>query len=96
VSSSQLNIRKWFSGSESFLLNNTNVLRQIAGQPQSLPLADPSRVFTDSEKTFATYGLANYRTDMGGMPFDGVIGVRFTDNHDSLGGYQRQRLWFLR
>lgn len=90
VSANELNVRKWYSGDENFLLNNTDTLRALAGQPLGLPAADPSRVFIDSEKTFATYGLANYKADLGGLPLDGAVGVRFTDNHDSLSGYQRQ------
>ncbi|HVS54590.1 MAG TPA: TonB-dependent receptor [Opitutaceae bacterium] len=90
VSGSQLNIRQWYSADENFLLSNTDTLRALAGQPLGLPTSDPSRVFIDNEKTFAAYGLLNYKTVVNELPLDGALGVRFTDNHDSLGGYQRQ------
>ncbi len=90
VSASDLNVRQWASPDENFLLSNTDTIRALGGRPLGLPPADQSRVFLDNEKTFASYGLVNYKADFGGMPLDGVIGARFTDNHDSLGGYQRQ------
>lgn len=90
VSSSQLNVRNWVTPDEGFILNNADTFRALGGQPLGLPSADPSRTFTDNEKSFAVYGLANYKADLGGMPLDGVIGIRFTDNHQTLGGYQRQ------
>jgi len=90
VSESQLNVRQWYSGDENFLLGSTDTLRALAGRPLGLPDADPSRVFTDKEQNFATYGLANFSTMFGTLPFDGVAGVRFADTHQSLGGYERQ------
>ena len=89
VSPSELNIRNWVTPDEGFLLNNADIFRAMGGQRLGLPTADPSRTFTDSEKNFAAFGLANYKADLGGLPLDGVIGVRFTDNHQSLGGFQR-------
>ncbi len=90
VSTTQLNIRQWVAPSPEFLMDNTDTIRALAGQPLGLPPADPSRTFLDSEKDFATYGMGIYHVDLGGLPLDGEFGVRFTDAHDGLGGYQQQ------
>ncbi|HZZ19368.1 MAG TPA: TonB-dependent receptor [Opitutaceae bacterium] len=90
VSAQQLNVRQWLSASESFLLGQTDVIRALAGRPLGLPQDDPSRTFLDVEKNFATYALANYHASLGDLPVDGEFGLRFTDAHDTLGGYQQQ------
>jgi iron complex outermembrane recepter protein len=94
VSNTQLNVRQWESGSSAFLLNNSdmNILRALAGQPLGMPAADPALTFLDEEEDFATFAMANYHADLGGMPLDGSVGVRFTDLHQSLGGYQQQNV----
>ncbi|HEY3756607.1 MAG TPA: TonB-dependent receptor [Opitutaceae bacterium] len=92
VSDQQLNVRQWLSANSNFLLNNSdlNVLRQLAGQPLNLPAADPAQTFIDEEQNFATFGMANYKLSLGDMPLDGDFGVRFTDLHSSLGGFEQQ------
>lgn len=90
VSSSELNIRNWWTPDQGFIINNADTFRTLGGQPLGLPAADPARTFVDKEKSFAVFGLANYKADLGGTPLDGVIGVRFTNINQSLGGYQRQ------
>ncbi len=86
----QINVRRWWSADENFLLNNTDTLRPIFGQPLGLPPLDPAQTFKDQEKTTAFYGMANYATQVGGLPLDGIVGVRFVNTKDSLGAYQRQ------
>jgi iron complex outermembrane recepter protein len=90
VSPSQLNVRQWLSASDSFLLGNTDTIRGLAGRPDGLPPVDPSRTFLDDEKNASVYALASYHAMLGTMPLDGEAGVRFTDAHDTLGGYQKQ------
>ncbi|HEY5080262.1 MAG TPA: TonB-dependent receptor [Opitutaceae bacterium] len=92
VSDSQLNIRQWVAPNPTFLLSNADTIRALAGQPNGLRPVDPSQTFLDEEKDFATYATANYHLDFGTMPLDGQIGVRFTDAHDGLGGYQHQSI----
>ena len=89
VSTDQLNIRSWVAPNPQFLLANADVIRALGGQPAGLRPVDPSRTFLDSEKDFATYAMANYHADIG-VPIDGEVGLRFTDAHDGLGGYQHQ------
>ncbi len=90
IGAGQINVRHWWSADENFLLNSTDTLRPIFGQPLGLPPADPSRTFKDKEKTTALYGLGNYDTKVGDLPVDGVVGVRFSHTEDSLSGFQRQ------
>ncbi|HVU35363.1 MAG TPA: TonB-dependent receptor [Opitutaceae bacterium] len=90
IGSGQINVRHWWSADENFLLNNTDVLRPIFGQPLGLPPADPSKTFLDKEKTTAFYAMANYSTNLGDLPIDGLFGARFVNTDDSLGGFQRQ------
>lgn len=90
VGSNQIGIRQWWSADPSYLLNNTDVIRQIFGHPVGAPPADPSMSFKDKEKTTTLYAMANYSTDVGGMVLDGLFGVRMVHTADSLGGYQRQ------
>jgi TonB-dependent receptor len=92
VSSTQLNIRQWLAPNPTFLLDNTDVIRALAGRPLGLPPVDPSRTFIDSEENFDTYAMGSYHLSLGTMPFDGELGVRLTDAHDGLGGYQRQNI----
>jgi iron complex outermembrane receptor protein len=90
VSTAELNVRQWLSANPSFLLSDTDTLRALAGRPLGLPSVDPSRTFLDIEQNFSTYALANYHALIGTMPLDGELGLRFTDAHDQLGGYQHE------
>ncbi len=90
VGANQISIRHWWSADENFLLNNTDVLRKVFGQPAGLPAADPSRTFKDKEQTLAAYGLGNYAANLGDMPIDGMLGIRLAHTDDSLSGFQRQ------
>lgn len=90
IGAGQINIRHWWSADENFLLNKTDVLRPIFGQPLGLPPADPSRTFRDTEKTLAFYGMANYGLKIGDLPLDGLFGVRFAQTDDTLSGFQRE------
>ena len=92
IGAGQINVRQWWSADENFLLNHTDVLRQIFGHALGAPPADPSKTFKDVEKTTTLYGLANYATKVGDLPLDGVFGARFTHTDDSLSGYQRQAI----
>ena len=90
VSPSQLNVRQWVAPNPSFLLSNADTIRALAGQPAGLRPEDPAQTFIDSEKNFSAFAMATYHADLGGMPLDGDFGLRFTDLHDGLGGYQQQ------
>jgi iron complex outermembrane receptor protein len=88
VSSADMNIRQWWSPDANFLLGHTDTVRAAGGRPLGTPPVDPASTFNDEEKTFGLYALANYRATIGTTPLDGVIGVRFVDTHQELGGYQ--------
>ncbi|HEU5080801.1 MAG TPA: TonB-dependent receptor [Opitutaceae bacterium] len=88
ASAEDMSIRKWWSASSDFLLHDTDKVRAAVGLPAGNPPADPASTFNDQEKTFGVYGLANYNLKFGNTPVDGLIGARFVDTHQSLGGYQ--------
>jgi TonB-dependent receptor len=88
LSADQFSIRQFWSPDPAWLLNNPDTVRGVFHHALGDPPADLARTFTDTEKTFAVYGLANYKFDLGGLPLEGVIGARFADTHQSLGGYQ--------
>jgi TonB-dependent receptor len=92
IGANQINVRHWWSADENFLLNNADVIRQIFGHALGEPPADPTKTFTDKEKTTTFYGLANYTTKLGEMPLDGVIGVRFSHTQDTLTGLLLQTI----
>ncbi len=88
VSNADLNVRRWWSPSTDFLLNNTETVRQFAGHPAGKPPADPASTFNDEEDNLAIYGMADYNSVIGTMPVDGAFGVRFADTHQTLRGNQ--------
>src|SRR5208283_4026001 len=92
IGPNQINVRQWWSADPNFLLNDTDVLRQIFGHPLGPPPADPTKTFKDTEKTTSLYGLTNYSAKLGDMPLDGVIGVRFSNGDDELGGFFQQNI----
>ena len=88
VSTADMNIRTWWSPDTSFLLNNTDAVRAAGLRPLGTPPADPASTFTDEEKNFGLYALANYKATIGTLPLEGVFGIRAINTDQSLGGYQ--------
>ena len=88
VSSDTLNVRSWWSADPNYLLTNTDALRSLFDQPTGLPKSDPAQTFTDQEKNFSLYGLVNYGGNFETVSVDGQAGVRLTNSHQTLGGYQ--------
>jgi iron complex outermembrane recepter protein len=92
IGSNQINVRQWWSADPDFLLNNTDVIRQIFHHPLGAPAPDPTKTFKDTEKTTTLYGLTNYATKVGDTPIDGAIGFRFSRTDDALSGYLQQTI----
>jgi len=88
VSTGDMNIRTWWSPSESVLLGNTDLVRAAGGRPLGTPPADPASTFIDEEKTLGLYAMGNYKATLGELPLDGVFGVRLANTRQTLGGYQ--------
>lgn len=70
----------------SFLLNNTDVLRGLAGRPNGEPPFDPNQTFMLNEKTYAGYAQVNFDTG-GSMPVDGVFGARLVNTRTNLSAF---------
>jgi TonB-dependent receptor len=77
----------WVGANPDFLYNNTGTIRQLFGLPTRDPDFDPAKAFTDKEKTYAAYVQATYGATVGGMPLDGLVGVRVAKTKQSLTGY---------
>ncbi|USI74743.1 TonB-dependent receptor [Sphingomonas morindae] len=69
-----------------YLLSHADQIRGIFSQPAGDRPFDPNLAFFDSEKTYAFYGQAGYRFDIGGIAVDGVAGVRVVNTVEDLEG----------
>ncbi len=69
-----------------FLLDNTDQIRSIFGQPAGERAYDPSLAFFDDEKTYAFYGQVGYALDLGSVHVDGVGGARVVNTVETLVG----------
>lgn len=79
-------VKNWFGGNADFLRNHVEIIRPLFGQPVGDPNFDPASSFTDDEKTYAWYGQMVYTADVGGMPLDGLIGLRVVKTKENLEG----------
>jgi TonB-dependent receptor len=80
---------QWFIANREFLLDHTDVLRELFLIPDtSPPPNDPANFFDDEEKTNAIYTQAKFDANLGSLPFDGVFGVRYVRTESELTGTQ--------
>ena len=79
-------VTQWATPNPNFLLDDTDQLRALLGYSGE-PAFDPSRFFSDDEKTFAAYIQGKAETNIGGVPVSGVAGVRFVNTKESLNGF---------
>lgn len=70
--------------SRSFILDNIEQLRTLAGVPATGRPFDPNLVFSLNEKVFAFYGQLAFGTD----DFEGVIGARAVNTDTTLNATQ--------
>ena len=80
---------QWFIANREFLLNHTDVIRELFYLPASPPPNDPARFFDDEERTSAIYAQMKFDTELGSLGFDGVIGVRYVHTDSTLEGFQQ-------
>ncbi len=92
IGSGQINVRQWWSADPNFLLNSPDVIRAIFHHAPGTPPPDPTKTFKDTEKTATLYGMTGYATNVGGLPLDGVLGVRLSHTDDKLGGFTAQTI----
>jgi TonB-dependent receptor len=80
---------QWFIANREFLLNNTDVIRDLFFLPESPPPNDPTRFFDDEEQTNAVYAQFKFDTELGSLGFDGVFGARYVRTETTLDGFLR-------
>ena len=69
-------LRSWYTPCTSYLLNNTGNVRQAVTGSSAPRALDPGSFFSDQEKTSTIYGSTKVGVTLGGIPVDGVVGVR--------------------
>lgn len=79
-------IGRFIDANPDFLLNNTDEVRTIFSQPTGPRPFDPALAFFDDENTYAVYGQAGFRFDLGGISVDGVAGARIVNTQEGLRG----------
>lgn len=84
----RMGVSQWFEGNPAFLLNNTNTLLTLFGQPTGPAPYDPTNFFNDTENTYAFYGEANFSTMLGSHRLEGLIGGRLVHTNEKLGAYE--------
>jgi TonB-dependent receptor len=79
--------RQWFIADREFLLDHTGAIRQLFNRSPARPAEEPTRFFKDDEDTYAAYVQASYEAELGAVPVDGVLGVRFVRADSLLKGF---------
>jgi TonB-dependent receptor len=79
-------IGSFLDANGDYLLNNSDTVRSWFGQAAGDRPYEPNLAFFDVEKTYAFYGQAAYRFDIGSMPVDGVVGARVVNTVQNLAG----------
>ncbi|MCD9031138.1 TonB-dependent receptor [Luteimonas sp. Y-2-2-4F] len=79
-------VNHWVVSSKEFLLGESARLREIMGHSPDRPAANPALFFDNREDNHAAYLQANYAFDLGPVPVDGRVGVRYTKLDSELRG----------
>jgi TonB-dependent receptor len=79
--------RQWFIADREFLLDNTGAIRELFGASPARPPEEPTRFYEDDEDTYALYAQTSFAAALGGLPLDGVLGMRFVRAESSLRGF---------
>lgn len=79
-------IGSFLDANGDYLLSNSDTVRSWFGQAAGDRPYEPNLAFADVEKTYAFYGQAAYRFDIGSMPVDGVVGARVVNTVQNLSG----------
>ncbi|MDY6947081.1 MAG: TonB-dependent receptor [Pseudomonadota bacterium] len=77
----------WMTPDRDFLLDQTDVLRQLYGAPAGDPAYAPTRNYDANEKTYSGYLQGKYQFEFGsGLLLDGLLGARLTRTNRELSG----------
>jgi len=82
----KLGVDRFVLGDTNFLLNHTDTIREIFGQPDGPRLYDATLDFFDTERTYAFYEEVNYGFNIGSVQIDGVGGARVVNTVENLTG----------
>jgi len=82
-----LTSRQFFVADREFLLNNADVIRPLFGRPAGAPAYDPARFFDDEERALAGYVQGSFESQVGGISFDGLVGIRIERTESELNGF---------
>ncbi|MDQ6646944.1 MAG: TonB-dependent receptor [Pseudomonadota bacterium] len=75
------------SGCYNYLLGNQNALRQFYGLADGKLPPQQGQYFNINEKTYSAFAQINYGNEMFGLPYDGVVGVRYEKIKRGLNAY---------
>ena len=75
------------SGCYNYLLGNQDALREFYGLADGKLPPQQGQYFNINEKTYSAFAQINYGNDMFGLPYDGVIGVRYEKIKRDLNAY---------
>lgn len=78
--------QKWMTPDRDFLLDHTDVLRDIYGAEPGDPAWAPERNYDATEQTLSAYLQGKYATEIGNFYVDGLIGLRATRTSRDLTG----------
>jgi TonB-dependent receptor len=71
----------------NYLLDNTDSVRALFGQPAGDRAYDPTLAFFDDEQTYAVYGQTDFNFNLGGVRVDGTAGARIVNTAEQLQGF---------
>lgn len=76
----------WYTPCSSYLLNDTGVVRKAVTGTSDARAIDPGSYFQNTEKNASLYVKSKLAFDIGSIPVDGVIGVRYVKTDSALMG----------
>jgi TonB-dependent receptor len=79
-------VGRFVTADTDFLLDNTDQIRTLFGRPTGPRSFEPNLAFFNGENTYAVYGQAGFRFDLGSLPVDGSVGVRAVNTVEDLNG----------
>ena len=72
----------------NYLFAHEDDIRAAYGLAAGSPAQDPSRFYAAKEQSYAGYAQAGYGFTLGGIDFDGLVGVRVVQNNRDINAFQ--------